>query len=227
MKKKKESVIKAVMLDLDGVIIDSNPAIVNAWVTTAKEYGYQLTNEEVKKYIIGASAEYTLGNIFQKENSAVRKDIHKKVDKREEQANYILINGVKDFIRGVFSHNIKVGIVTSSWPEKIANVIRQHNLHFFSAIVSREDVTHGKPDSEPYLLAMHKLGVEPEHSLVFEDSNNGISSATDAGALCISVNNPSSGMPDIRDFTNVRTSDNPHYYFYASRFGIEITYDKK
>lgn len=85
MKKKKESVIKAVMLDLDGVIIDSNPAIVNAWVTTAKEYGYQLTNEEVKKYIIGASAEYTLGNIFQKENSAVRKDIHKKLIKEKSK----------------------------------------------------------------------------------------------------------------------------------------------
>ncbi|WP_380180041.1 HAD family hydrolase [Kalamiella sp. sgz302252] len=222
MKGNDVKIISAILFDLDGVIIDSNAVITNAWVVTAMEYGYQLDKEDIDKYIIGASATYTLDHLFAKETERTRTEIHHKVDKREEQASYVLIKGVRDLIVTIARHKIKMGLVTSSWPAKIANVIHQHDLDYFSTIVSRNDVVNGKPNSEPYILAMRNLCVEPGQTLVFEDSINGIRSATDAGALCISVNNPASNIPDINDFTCVKVSDRPQYPFYSSSYGIEI-----
>ena len=60
----------------------------------------------------------------------------------------------------------------------------------FDALVSGEDVTHGKPDPEPYLLAARRLAVSPARCVVFEDAAVGVQSAKAAGMACIGVPNP-------------------------------------
>jgi len=70
----------------------------------------------------------------------------------------------------------------------------------FDAMVTYEDVTRLKPDPEPYLRAMAKLGAMPEQTLVFEDSTNGLNSAKAAGALAVGVKTGSAGQKlDIAD----------------------------
>ncbi len=68
-------------------------------------------------------------------------------------------------------------------------------LQYFSALVSGEDVTRGKPDPEPYLLAAERLGVAPGECVVFEDADVGVRSAKAAGAICIGVPNPAALRP--------------------------------
>lgn len=208
--------IDAVLFDLDGVIIDSNKAIISAWLTTAEEYGYSFTQAEVDRYIIGASHLFTLDNLFPDRSDSEKKVIHSKVDQREEEAIYRTIDGVEKFIYRLRNFDVKVGLVTSSWPEKIKNVMEQHNLNF-DCIVCRNDVQRGKPDPQPYQLAMEKLAIAPENCLVFEDSDNGIYSAVAAGANCIAVKNDHfSHIPYIEDFNQLCIDDREFSYQLAN-----------
>lgn len=181
--------ITTILFDLDGVIIDSNPVIIDAWCITAKEYGVDITQEQIDQFIIGASHKYTLEKIFPGFSEEDKKAIHSRVDRREEQANCHLIEGVSEFLSALHRCPVNIGMVTSSWPEKIHHVLRQHHLDYFQCIISRHDVVKGKPDPQPYLLAMEKMQATPVSTLVFEDSDNGIRAALAAGTHCIAVNN--------------------------------------
>ncbi|MDR7343417.1 HAD superfamily hydrolase (TIGR01509 family) [Pantoea alhagi] len=214
--------IKAVLFDLDGVIIDSNQAIINAWVTTAQEYGYNLTQDDIDNYIIGASHHFTLQHILPGETEVVRKTFHQKVDRREEEANYVLIKGVREFIFQLKKSTVKIGLVTSSWPEKVGSVITQHQLNVFDCIITRNDVSKGKPDPQPYQMAIEKLNIDPEFALAFEDSNNGIASASSAGIKSIAVNNKTAkSFASISDFTEITVGQgNLLCKFYGEQNGI-------
>lgn len=193
----------AVLFDLDGVIINSNPAIINAWVSVSEEYGYTLTREDTERFIIGASYEYTMRNLFSEMESDIRNVFHSKVDKLEQETLCEIIPGVVDFLNALKNCHIKTGLVTSSWPEKIRMVLQQHNLQCFDTIVSRDDVLRGKPDPLPYLVAMEDLHIRPQNCLIFEDSDNGIRSALSAGAHCIAINNDFSNLISVKDFTEL------------------------
>lgn len=222
MKESEPKWINTILFDLDGVIIDSNEAIVNAWKTTAREYGCDISPEQIEKYIIGASHKYTLENIFPHFTAETRALIHRKVDQREAEAECVLIDGLKSLLFQLKSCPLNIGIVTSSWPEKINNVLDQHNLHIFSCIISRHDVVRGKPDPLPYTTAIERFNTRPEQTLVFEDSDNGIISALTAGANCIAINNTNNrDILSVRDFNSLAVDDEQlSYRFLDSTLGL-------
>lgn len=214
--------IKAVLFDLDGVIIDSNQTIIDAWTKTAEEYGYKLSQRDIDNYIIGASHTFTLEHILPDQPEAVRKAFHRKVDRREEAASYALIKGVRRFISQLEKSEVRLGLVTSSWPGKVNTVLQQHQLNVFDCIITRNEVSRGKPDPLPYRTAIERLNIEPAFSLVFEDSNNGITSALAAGMHCIAVNNRTDkSLACITDFTEITVGqDNLLCRFYGENHGI-------
>lgn len=206
----------AVLFDLDGVIIDSNPAIINAWTSVSEEYGYTLTRVDVERFIIGASYEYTMRSLFPGMAPDVKSVFHSKVDELEQDAWCDLIPGVASFIEDLKSCNIKTGLVTSSWPEKINRVLQQHNLDGFDTIVSRNDVLRGKPDPLPYLVAMEELHLKPQNCLIFEDSDNGIRSALSSGAHCIAIDNDFNNLVSVKDFTELEISTEDLIFTFSS-----------
>lgn len=224
MKTASQKWINTILFNLDGVIIDSGQAIINAWKTTAEEYGYTLTPQQIDKYIIGASHQYTLGNIFAHHSEEMRQSIHQKVERREAEAHCELIKGVKPLLSELQRLPIKLGIVTSSWPDKIYNVLDQHNLHLFNCIISRHDVVRDKPDPMPYLKAMEMLNSKPELTLVFEDSDNGIFSALSAGTHCLAINNSGNrDVTSVKDFTELSLNkDDFSYGILGTHSGIKI-----
>lgn len=218
-------IIDTLFFDMDGVIVDSNPAIIQAWSETRKEYGYAVPNQiEITNYILGASHHYTLAHLFPNESDMEKQIIQSKVNKREERIDCDLIAGVKTFLYQLKQKPIKLGLVTGSWPEKIHHVLTRHQLELFDCIISRQDVAKGKPDPQPYLLAMHRLNALPEHTLVFEDADNGIQAALAAGTHCIAVNNHNhSELLSINDFTDCSIGDQqPVFCFNNSQEGIRI-----
>lgn len=89
----------------------------------------------------------------------------------ENTADYDPILGVSELILALAAAKIKVGIITSGWREKIDRVMEMlHIENCISVIVERDDVTHGKPYPDPYLLAAKRLMLPPTETLVFEDS---------------------------------------------------------
>lgn len=218
--------ITTVLFDLDGVIIDSNKAIVRSWRAAAKQYGYVVDDDMVRKFIIGASPEYTLDNLFPKESQVTKRVIHRLVNKMEEEEDCPLIPGVDVLLNALCHFDLNLGIVTSSWPRKISHVLRGNNFNMFSYIVSRDDVCHGKPSPEPYLRAIEHFNSHPKETLVFEDSLHGIASAIGAGAKCIAIGNDIGSdcvIPKVADFRYLNVTNNePDYSFYKTDFGIRI-----
>lgn len=219
--------INTLLFDLDGVIIDSNQTIVEAWINTAEEYGCTLSPLQINKYIVGASHQYTLENLFPHHSKEMRQSIQQKVLRRESEAQCELIRGLKSFLRELQQLPLKLGIVSGSWPEKIHNVLTQHDLQGIDCIISAREVASSKPEPLPYLTALARMNSKPELTLAFEDSDNGIVSALSAGAHCIAINHPHChDVVSVKDFT--RLSLDKHDFSYGvlgTNIGLKITPD--
>ncbi|MBV8043921.1 HAD-IA family hydrolase, partial [Pluralibacter sp.] len=117
------------------------------------------------------------------------------------------IPGAIDFIKKIPSD--RYAIVTSGAKKISMQSVVNAGLPVPDYMISAEDVTHGKPDPEPYLKAARMLGVNPDECLVFEDAESGIRSAQSAGMQVIVINhscyshvdNTLIQLPDYRNMT--------------------------
>ena len=111
-----------------------------------------------------------------------------------------LMPGVAHVVREVHARGVTLAVTSSAVRSSIETILRRFDLlKFFAVIVDGSEVTHGKPDPEGYLVTAGRLGVDPEHCLVFEDSAVGVRAAKAAGMYCVAVRNPNAQM--IQDLT--------------------------
>lgn len=180
----------AVCFDMDGVLIQSREVIEFAWTSVAREYGVEISQDFIHEHIHGRPGEYTLEALFPSFDQPTRRIIKQQVDAAEEVAVCSLVPGVAKLISRLRERSIPLALVTSSWPARIANVLNCHGLETaFECIVSREDVSSGKPAPECYQLAARKLNNPINECLVFEDSVSGVQSAVGGGAICLGIGN--------------------------------------
>ena len=98
--------------------------------------------------------------------------------------------GVMSLITDLQSANMPIAVATSATREYADNVLTRLDLkHRFRFILTAEDIHHGKPDPEIYLLAAERLGLKPNEIMVLEDSANGCRAAVLAGAFAVAVPN--------------------------------------
>jgi beta-phosphoglucomutase family hydrolase len=196
--------IKAVIFDMDGVIIDSEPLHYIVFMNyTQKKLGVTISDEEYNTFI-GTTNESIFSMVQQRHG--MRGDLAAIVEEYEEQIlTYLVTNesekpieGVDTLIRLLQQSNMKLALASSS-PKKLINIIlKMFKLEpFFSAAVSGQEVKAGKPAPDIFLRAAELLGVLPEECLVFEDSRNGVVAAKKAGMKCIAFYNPHSGNQDL------------------------------
>jgi HAD superfamily hydrolase (TIGR01509 family) len=96
--------------------------------------------------------------------------------------------GFEAFFKHVKTLNIPIGLVTSAERKGTEfSFERSGYLKDFDVVITLDEVTHPKPASEPYLLACASLGVRPKHTLVFEDSNIGLTAAINAGCQTVAI----------------------------------------
>jgi sugar-phosphatase len=181
--------IRAVLFDLDGVIIESREVIEEAWRAAALHHaGTRLSDEDIHEHVHGRPGSHTVATLFPDHTPQQRKEIWAHVDRIEETAPYRAVPGVREFIAWLGTTGVPIGLVTSSWAEKIEHVVELFELgEVFSAVVSRDDVANGKPHPEPYRSGCALLGVEPASTLVFEDALSGVRSSVSAGTHCVGI----------------------------------------
>jgi HAD superfamily hydrolase (TIGR01509 family) len=97
--------------------------------------------------------------------------------------------GARELLESLRLAGVPNALVSASYRELLDVIIEQLPAGSFSASVAGDEVTYGKPDPEPYLLACKKLGVRPEDCVVFEDSPPGAKSGGDAGATVVVIEN--------------------------------------
>jgi beta-phosphoglucomutase len=181
----------AVIFDMDGVIIDSNPFHKISLRQFCEKYGFHLSDEELIKRIYGRTNKEWIANLFGKlsKEELSRYGEEKESLFREVYKNDIrALAGLPEFLKNLKQNNIPVAIGTSAPRSNVDFVLSHTNLgEYFSVILDEADVVQGKPNPEIYLKVADRLGYEPSRCVVFEDSLSGVESAHKAGAKVVGV----------------------------------------
>ena len=194
MKKAKQLLegAKAILFDMDGVLVDSEPMHERSIVALSAELGEAITSKEVLDSFKGAP-EFIMGRRLQEMYPASGLDaeqiIRRKGDLYEGMFDQVsLLPGVLDFLKQSKANGLRFASATSANRFTQELSFSGHGLApWFEAIVTGEDITRGKPDPEPYLLAASKLCIAPEDCVVIEDSLNGVRSGMAAGCKVIAI----------------------------------------
>jgi len=193
--------IKAVLFDMDGVIAETEHAHVEAEKQTLLKYGVQITEDELHQYT-GTTAKQMFMELIAK----YRLDTtYQKIFKEKEQIMFKLleldtqpVKGVIELMCKLREKHVKLAVASSSHRRMVQYVLSKLKItRFFDSIISAEDVAHGKPDPEIFLMSAKRLKVSPAECLVVEDAKLGVEAAKEAGMKCLGYRNPHSGNQDL------------------------------
>lgn len=186
--------IKAVIFDLDGVIVDTAHYHFIAWKRLAKELGIHFTEQE-NEQLKGVSRMRSLEIILELGNLRLSQDEMERLATKKNQwfVDYInamkpdeIFPGVKEMIQNIRANGIKIALASSSKnADTVLTLLKIKDL--FDVIVDGTMITHTKPDPEIFLLAAKKLNLPPSECLVFEDAEAGVEAAIASGMKCIGV----------------------------------------
>lgn len=180
------------LFDWDGVIIDSSRQHEESWERLAREENHELPEDHFKKGF-GMKNEIIIPKLlgWASEPDDIRRlSLRKEALYREIVAERGVepLPGVREFLDRLRSAGIPCAIASSTHRENIdLSLSRMGLADHFSAIVTAEDVSHGKPHPEPYEKAAELLGRDPRHCVVFEDALMGIEAGIAAGAKVVAV----------------------------------------
>lgn len=183
---------RALIFDMDGTLIASTHADYTAWKRLFEDYGKQFSYEE---YIpaIGIKSNDLAKRILNIEGEALKMALQKKLlyfDEVVAKDGLHAIPFAVELLSHLKQQNLKLALATSSRRVKMEKVMQQLGLlHFFEVIVTGEEVVHGKPAPDIFLLAAKKLDVDPADCIVFEDAVRGVEAAKNAGMYCIAITN--------------------------------------
>lgn len=183
----------AVLFDMDGTLIDSEPYWISSETSLAADYGHVWTEENAHE-MIGKSlydSSAMLKEKFSIENLSVQGIIdrltNEVVEQLQEQLHFR--PGALELLIELKQAGIKTALVTMSMKRMAMAVVDQIPFEAFDVVVAGDDVRFGKPHPEPYLKAAELLSVPVEDCIAFEDSSTGLQSAVAAGTFAIGVPN--------------------------------------
>ncbi len=184
---------RAVLFDMDGIIVDSEQLHAAAFQDTLDEFGHKISDEDYKTHFVGKTDETGLESYLKSVNKTVDRQLvlDEKARKYLELASDQLVPypGVVQLI-GKLASSIPLALVTGSLKNEAETALRTFNIiDSFKVIVTADDVSNSKPDPEGYSKAMELLEVSPKDCVVVEDSPSGVKAARAAGADCIAVTN--------------------------------------
>ncbi len=184
---------KAFLFDLNGTVIDDMSYHAKAWYDILNnDLHAGLTPEQVKKEMYGKNDELLI-RIFGKDRFTEEEMKTLSVEKEKRyQAAYLpdiaLINGLQQFLEAAVKHQVPMAIGSAAIPFNIDFALDNlHIRHFFSAIVSADDVALSKPHPETFLKAAQLLHAQPEDCVVFEDAPKGVEAALNAGMKAVVI----------------------------------------
>ena len=201
--------INAIIFDMDGVIVDSEPFWRQAKIKAVARFGGSITEQQTYQSAglrIDEIAEYWIAHCDldpackQPLCDAILDEVIKQIKRKGK-----LLPGVRESLQWLATTGLKVGLASSSPSRLIAAVLDIFNLkQFFSVQVSAENLPFGKPHPQVYLEAASQLDVAPYHCLAIEDSVNGLLAAKAAKMTGVCVpepgqeNNPGFAIADYK-----------------------------
>ncbi|MCM3717579.1 HAD family hydrolase [Fictibacillus phosphorivorans] len=186
--------IKALVFDFDGTILDTETQHYYAFQEMFNEHGSELPLEVWGQYI-GTHSKFNPYEYLEKQ-------INKKLNhdelrtKKTERALALIkeqkpLPGIENYLRAAKELGLKIGLASSSSRKWVIEHLERIGLaHYFEVIKTADDVEMVKPDPSLYTKTIKELGVKPEEAIAFEDSVNGSIAAKKAGLYCVVIPNP-------------------------------------
>lgn len=195
--------IKTVIFDMDGVIVDTEPVHRYAYYKQFKELGIEVP-EEMYNSFTGLSTR----NTFQilKDSFGLQQGVEELILKKRALFNEAfdikkdlkLLEGVERLIKDFYQNGMQLIVASSASKETINRVFSRFDLHqYFSHIVSGEDFPQSKPNPAIFLHAASLSIASKDECVVIEDSTNGVKAAKAAGIFCIGYNSLHSAGQDL------------------------------
>jgi HAD superfamily hydrolase (TIGR01509 family) len=180
----------AVLWDMDGTLVDTEPYWIAEERTLVEQHGGVWTDEHARQLVgndLLVSAEYILA--------------HSPIQLTPVEIVHALLAGVvtrvaghvpwrpgaRDLLASLVAQGVPCALVTMSWESLATAVVRNLPKGSFTAVITGDVVSHGKPHPEPYLAAARLLGVDLRSCIAIEDSPPGVASAVAAGIPTIAV----------------------------------------
>lgn len=190
--------VKAVVFDMDGLLVDTEQVVFDAMTAAAREVSRELPFEVFKRMVglPGHASDAIVTEHFGEgfDVARWRSDVSRHFDVIAA-AGIALKSGVVELLDALDHRGLPRAIATSSTRDAVEHSLGQHGLVArFHAVISRELQTRHKPHPDPFLAAAAAVGIAPEDCLALEDSHNGVRAASAAGMMTVMV-------PDLLDPT--------------------------
>lgn len=187
--------LKAVLFDMDGVLFDSMPNHAKSWSKVCTEFGLAMTPEEVYMHE-GRTGASTINMLTHRywNRDATPEEIEQIYKEKCRLFNLCpeapKMPGAEQVLREVKQAGITIVVVTGSGQKSLLERLDHNYPGFFNPelVVSSQDVKHGKPNPEPYLMGLEKAGVKPYEAMVVENAPLGVRAAVAAEIFTIAVN---------------------------------------
>ena len=184
--------IKALIFDMDGLMIDSERVTFECYQERLKDMNLTM-DEEFYKTLLGKPIKgiyqrfyEVYGNDFPIEN--VIQDVHQLMAERFETEGVPVKKGLVELLHYLKDNNYKTIVATSSNRDRVDKILAQDKItEFFDDSICGDEVTKGKPNPEVFLKSCQKLGVNVDEAIVLEDSEAGIQSSYDANIKVICI----------------------------------------
>ncbi|MFH1134377.1 MAG: HAD family phosphatase [Nanoarchaeota archaeon] len=179
--------MKAVIFDMDGVLVDSIPVHTAIWAKLSEKYHFPFQPLSRFNGMKTMRICEEMGKITRDDPKTIFEE------KQFLEAQFIVtvpfMDGAPELVH-TLKGNFALGLGTSGYKIQIKRLDdRLHFLTWFSAVTTNEDVVNGKPAPDIFLKTAEKLGVAPKDCVVIEDAINGILAAKAAGMKCIALKN--------------------------------------
>ena len=187
--------IKHVIFDMDGTLLDTQSICVPAWEYAGRMQGVSGVGDHIQ-YVCGMNevgwSAYLEQNFGQMDLELFKDTMRKYII---ENGKVTYKKGAEELISFLKENGIKIALASGSSHKTIEHHLSEVGAtDIFEAVVGGKDVENGKPAPDIFLLAAEKLGVKPAECFVIEDSENGIRAGYAAGMRCI-------GIPDVAPFS--------------------------
>ena len=191
--------IKSLLFDMDGVLVDTEPIMARVVALALADQGLHVT--ELEYYDNWTKKGKGIADFIKEKNISFDFDRYRstrnKIYLESLKTNIPIFDGAKETIAEL-SKTYKLGLVSSSSRVFVHFILKSTDLEkYFFTIITAEDVEKEKPAPDCFLLAAERLAVEPEECVVIEDAEKGILAAKNAGMKAIAIPNKSTSDNDF------------------------------
>ncbi|GCE13534.1 hypothetical protein KTT_33930 [Tengunoibacter tsumagoiensis] len=203
--------IRGLIFDFDGLILDTEASEFQSWQEVYREYGHELPQDQWVQCIGGEQEihfepysylESLTGSALPKEELRVRR--------RQRHLDLIelcsALPGVEQYLLDAQRLGLKLAVASNSSRDWVTgHLSRLKLLDYFELLACGNEVAQRKPQPDVYLAALNGLGIESAEGIAFEDSPHGITAARSAGLFCVTIPNPLTATLKL-DHANLRLS---------------------